>query len=60
MRDRLDSQFINLFPRNPTQTRYRRAIKTVTGPMTDEFTRTQAELRRRFRSLEMDKEKFKW
>jgi hypothetical protein len=51
MRDRAKSKFINLFPNNPTQTKYRRALKTVSGNMETDFSRRQEAFKKKWRNL---------
>jgi hypothetical protein len=45
------SKFVNLFPNNPTQNRYRRALKTVTGDMETDFSKRQEAFKKKWRNL---------
>jgi hypothetical protein len=46
MKNKGQSKFVNLWPRNPTQTMLRRAIKTPDGVMSSEFSKKQDEFGR--------------
>jgi hypothetical protein len=49
-RSRAYSKFINLFPNNETQSRYRRALKSVSGNMETEFSKKQESFGKKFRN----------